>query len=177
MTRIARMTAEPATFERLVVAHQTMVWRYLRFLGCPPADADDLVQDTFVAVLGKALEKLADDEARRYLRKVAKHAWLKRIEREGRAPRVELDVAELAWDWYEREDSGASLRAALDRCLDQLPERSRHALDLKFKERLDRDAIGARLGLGAHAIKSVLARAYARLRTCIEKRLRTEASA
>ena len=90
MTRTTRMTAEPGTFERLVVAHQAMVWRYLRFLGCPPADADDLVQDTFLAVFGKAIEAFPDDEGRRYLRKVAKHAWLKRIEREGRTPRVDL---------------------------------------------------------------------------------------
>jgi len=36
----------------LVRAHQAGVWRYLRFLGCEPSEADDLVQETFLDVSG-----------------------------------------------------------------------------------------------------------------------------
>ncbi len=170
----AAMSADRTAFERLVVENQAMVWRYLRFLGCAPTDADDLTQETFLAVLGRSIDRFGDDGARAYLRRVAKHAWLKRLERQKRLPLVDLELADDAFTWYRRDDDGEATSQALDRCLDELPERARHALDLKFAERLERDVIAARLGIGAFAAKSLLARAYARLRACIERRLRCD---
>ena len=163
-----------SAFENLVRDHQAPIWRYLRFLGCSPPDADDLTQETFLAVLDRSIDRFGGDGARAYLRRVARNAWLRRLERNGRLNLVDFEQAEAAYEWYRGDDDGDATRAALQRCLDELPERSKHVLDLKFADRLDRDAIAARLGLGALAVKSVLARAYARLRTCIERRLRDE---
>ena len=43
--------ARVSVTEALVRRHQVGVWRYLRFLGCPPELADDLAQDTFLALM------------------------------------------------------------------------------------------------------------------------------
>jgi len=42
--------------EKLVSEHYLGVWRYLRAIGCPMHLADDIAQETFVAVLRKPCE-------------------------------------------------------------------------------------------------------------------------
>lgn len=155
-------------------AHQAAVWRYLRFLGAAPDEADDLTQETFVAVLHRDLESWPGAEALAYLRRVARNALLRRLERASREPRVDLEFAEEAYAWYAAADDGRSTTRRLEQCLAELPERSRRALELKFTDGLDRADIAARLGIGAFAVKSLLARTYARLRVCIERRRRDD---
>jgi RNA polymerase sigma-70 factor (ECF subfamily) len=167
------MTNDPETgTSDLVQAHQRAVWRYLRFLGCDPAEADDLTQETFVRALGRPPGAVEPEAWRGYLRAVARNAFLKAAERGRRRREVDLELAEAAFAWAEGEDEGERTRAALDACLDELPRPARAALDLRFRERLDRSALAARLGLGENGAKSLLQRTYARLRVCIERRLR-----
>ena len=64
-------TPRHGPFEQLVRDHQAMVWRYLRFLGCDPALADELTQDTFVAVYRHRGSPNSLGAPRPYLRKVA----------------------------------------------------------------------------------------------------------
>ena len=47
----AMMTERQTQLADLVRQHQAGVWRYLRFLGCDRPLADDLTQETFLAVL------------------------------------------------------------------------------------------------------------------------------
>ncbi|MCA8944347.1 MAG: sigma-70 family RNA polymerase sigma factor [Planctomycetes bacterium] len=161
-------------FERLVRTHQAMVWRYLRFLGCDDAEARDLTQDTFLRVLDRPIDRFGEGGTRAYLRRVARNAYLRSLERAARRPVVDLDVAEAAYEWYRGDDEGESTRDALDACLETLSDQARRALELRFGERFTRDAIAAELGIGAHGIKSLLQRSYARLRVCIERRLSHE---
>jgi len=161
-------------FERLVREHQTMVWRYLRFLGCGPELAMDLTQDTFLRVIDVPVDRFGDDGASAYLRRVAKNVFLRRLEREGRRHEVSLESVDAAWDWFRREDDGASTMQALEACVAELPARSRRVLDLRFGRGLGRDAIAAEMAIGGFAVKSLLARTYARLRVCIERRIRDD---
>jgi hypothetical protein len=45
-TAVPHTAADPLA--ELVRSHQQAVWRWLRSLGCPPAEADDLTAETFV---------------------------------------------------------------------------------------------------------------------------------
>ena len=163
-----------ADLEHLVREHQAMVWRYLRFLGCRPAEADDLTQDTFLAVLDTPVSRFGTGGARAYLRRVARNAFLKHVQRTERRLEVDLEAAEAAYEWYRGDDEGQRTGRALDECLATLPAPARHALALRFSGRGDRDALAAQLGIGAHGVKSLLQRSYAQLRACIARRLRHE---
>ena len=172
MTSLPDAGFDEGPFEAMVRAHQAMVWRYLRFLGCSADEASDLTQETFLAVFGRAVDRFGAAGTRAYLRRVAKNAMLKRRARDARRREVDLDTAELAYEWYRRGDEGESTAAALRACLDELTPSARRALELRFGERLDRGALAVRLGIGPHGVKSLLQRSYARLRVCIERRLR-----
>lgn len=159
--------------ERLVARHQESVWRYLVFLGCTPETADDLCQETFLALLRRS-EDLADVERlASYLRRIARNLYLKHENRKHREPAAaDLIAAAGAVDAFEGDDRGRGYIEALRSCLSALPEHARVALGLRYGEGLSRDAIAARLVLSPDGVKSLLARAKARLRACIERRRR-----
>src|SRR5690606_23645246 len=76
----------------------------------------------------------------------------------------ELAVAELG------PDGGDARVAALRACLPTLPPRSRLALQLYYRDGLSRREVARRLGLGEEGAKSLLARAKAALKVCVQRR-------
>ncbi|MBX2850284.1 MAG: sigma-70 family RNA polymerase sigma factor [Phycisphaeraceae bacterium] len=73
---------------------------------------------------------------------------------------------------YERlSDSSDDMRAALDQCVEELPERSRKIIELRYKQDQRVDGIAAMLGSSANAISGVLFRVRQSLKGCIEKRI------
>ena len=160
-------------FAALIRDHQAAVWRYLRFLGCEPGDADDLTQETFLAVVDRPVHRFGEGGARAYLRTVARNFFLKLDANRHRTPSaVELNLAEQAFDWYRGEDEGKTTLAALRSCLPTLSVKGRRALTHRYADDLGRGAIAERMGLSAHGVKSLLQRSYAKLRACMERRLR-----
>lgn len=156
----------------LVRAHQAGVWRYLRLLGAPAALADDLTQETFLSVLQRPFEDRGPAAAAAYLRLVARHLFLKDRRAAVLRPQpMELAELDAAFARLCGADGGDGYLAQLGQCLERLAERSREALTLHYRERLGRTAIGARLGLGEDGVKSLLRRARAALRDCIETEL------
>lgn len=152
---------------RLVNEHQTGVWRYLRVLGCPADEAEDLTQETFLAVLTKPFQDYNRQATAAYLRQVARNLFISSRRRAVAA--AELDEAEAAWLRWAAKDDGQELMAALRECLQKLTERARSALDLRFGRQTSRADIAAALGLSEDGAKNLLQRAKQKLRMCIEK--------
>jgi len=157
---------------RLVREHQAGVWRYLRVLGCPAAEAEDLTQETFLAVLTKPFHDYNRQATAAYLRQVARNLF---ISSRRRAVAVaELDEAEAAWLRWAVKDDGQELMNALQACLKKLTERARLALDLRFGRQAPRAEIAASLGLSEDGAKNLLQRAKQQLRACVEKAIASE---
>src|SRR5262245_60058739 len=121
------------------------VRRYLRFLGCAPALADDCAQDALVAAMEQyagALPPLP------WLLTAARNAFRMHLRRQGRRRECDdLDALHADWCAVAGDDAGDERLAALRRCLDELPARSRRALELRYAEDADRRGIGRELGL------------------------------
>ena len=160
--------------EALVREHQGSVRGYLVVLGCPARLLDDLVQDVFLSVLRSPFEDRGPRSTAAYLRTVARHLYLKSMQRERRQQTLhELALADEAWEEFEHDDDGAGYLEALRQCLGRLRDRARGVIELMYGERLGRAAIGERLGLSEEGVKSILSRAKGVLRECIERRLAT----
>ncbi|MGH7140214.1 MAG: RNA polymerase sigma factor [Pirellulales bacterium] len=157
---------------RLVRDHQAGVWRYLRVLGCPAADAEDLTQETFLAVLTKPFQDYNRQATAAYLRQVARNLFISSRRRAVSA--IELDEAEAAWLRWAVKDDGAELVAALRNCLESLTERVRQGLDLRFARGQSRAEIAAALGMSENGAKNLLQRAKQHLRECVERALADE---
>ena len=161
----------------LVMQHQAGLWRYLRFLGAAETQADDLVQETFLAVFRQQVpfEQRSTGETSRYLRTVARHQFLMLVRRERRGPAVyELAEADEVWDRLAGESAGDDYLAALDDCLGGLNGRGKQAIELRYRHGYSREAIGAQLGLSPDGVKTLLRRTRDVLRDCVERKVTQE---
>jgi RNA polymerase sigma-70 factor (ECF subfamily) len=172
---------------KLIMTHQAGVWRYLRMLGCEPAEADELTQETFLAVMQRPFDDYHPTATAAYLRTVARNLFISAERRAARglAPvqmsALELDAVDRAWtrlgtsrwgtDPDGAQDGFSRMLEALRACLESLTDRARQALDLRFRDKASRASIAASLGLSEDGAKNLLQRSKEQLRVCIERKM------
>jgi RNA polymerase sigma-70 factor (ECF subfamily) len=158
---------------RLIERHQAGVWRYLRALGCDPSEADDLTQETFLAVLQKPFDDFNPAATAGYLRKVAHNLFITVRRRAGRVVPVEdIEQVSSLWSQWADKDNGEAVLGMLQECLAELTQRARWALEMRFQERLPRIEIAAALKITEHGAKNLMQRAKKQLRGCVERKMR-----
>src|SRR5262245_64911357 len=88
--------------EEIAQTHRLGIWRYLRFLGCDDAAADDLAQETFLVVArGAGGNGHAVRDLPAYLRGIARNLFLKWVRRSRREPSLEeLAAADEVWSQF-----------------------------------------------------------------------------
>jgi RNA polymerase sigma-70 factor (ECF subfamily) len=156
----------------LMGAHQAGVWRFLRVLGCDVASADDLTQETFLAVYRAGFEDRGEKSTRAYLRVVAKNTFLKSKRNAGKVITVEeLERIETEWSALA-EDGGDAMTAALRQCLEKLEARPRQALNAFYGTEKSREQVAKDLGMTDDGLKSLLRRTRELLKECIERRVK-----
>jgi RNA polymerase sigma-70 factor (ECF subfamily) len=158
---------------RLIAAHQAGVWRYLRVLGCESNLADDLTQETFLAVLQARFFEVSPTATAAYLRKTAHNLF---VSYQRRARRVvsmaEIDSIDGEWTRWVGDDNGEVLLEALKGCFEELNAKAKLALAMRFREDESRANIAAALRMTEHGAKNLMQRAKQRLRACIESKLK-----
>lgn len=180
--------AMPVKFDvaALIRTHQAGVWRYLRLLGCRESEADDLTQETFLVALKKPFEDVDRRATAAYLRKNARYLFLTSLRKNRREAATEsvdgfetaaatsdgeADAADAAWDFGARDGSGEGHVEALRRCMEELDERMRQAIELRYREDRSRAEIAVALGMAEEGAKTLLRRAHEALKRCVERRL------
>ena len=170
------MTRE--ALEELIEAHQSELFRYLRFIGADYPVAEDLVQETFLgAFKSKSAPALGDYRGRRaWLRRIAHNRFIDHCRRHKRSPvsfsSAEADSAEAFWknDFFQH-DEGFGCMEALEHCLQKLTGRQRGLIDAFYAARRSRDDIASSLGISPDGVKMALRRIRRTLGECIEKQL------
>ncbi len=155
---------------QLVEQHQAEIWRYLRYLGAQAAEADDLVQETFLAVARSQFEQRTDAESAAYLRITARRQLLMLRRSQRREPILtDLEAAETVW--AERTAAGPwdDQVTALQNCVEQLEGRARRAIDLQYQEKTSRNAIAELLEMKPDGVKTLLRRTRSLLKACVER--------
>lgn len=165
---------QPLSPQELIARHQNGVWRYLRLLGCDGSTADDLTQETFLAILRRPpFEQYNDAATGAYLRRIAKNLF---ISLQRRSKRVHLVAAaeslDEVWDrWMGSTEDGDEFLSALRHCLEGLTERAQIALRLRFADEVSRTEIGEKLGMTEHGAKNLMQRAKKQLKECIQSKM------
>lgn len=153
---------------RLVRQHQTGLWRFLRALGCDPAAAEEIAQDTFVTVLRRPFEVVDDRSAAAYLRTVAKRLLWKRRRRTGRPPTLAPEAIEAAFV-AEGGDEADAIVETLRRCVARLDERDRALVDAHYRDGVSRAELARRFDMSEDGVKSWMRRVRGGLRACLER--------
>jgi len=159
--------------EALIQAHQAGVWRYLRFLGCDRAQADDLTQETFLQVLRRGFEERDARSTSAFLRTVARNCFLMNIRKTRHVRSVEdVDLADAAWEQNHGDENGGEARlSALRQCLETVQGRARQALDMQFQQHRTGEDIALALSVSHENVRVLLHRAKQALKKCIESKL------
>lgn len=161
--------------ESLIHAHHQTVWRLLRYLGADAAEAEDLTQETFLAVLRSGYEHRSDRESAAFLRAVARNQLLMLRRRQRReVETVEIEAAESVWAARVEPHGWLPFTDALRECVGKLDGRAAQAVDLCYRQSLGRMDIATRLNMQPAGVKTLLRRTRGVLRECVEKAMRRE---
>lgn len=164
LARSAR--GERAAFGEFVARHEAPLWRFARALAHDEAEAEDVLQQTFLAAW-RAAGELERDEARAWLFAIARHEAGRLARRRGARDEREQALEELgeAGGFGDPsatpEEHSARLEEAdlLARALAALAPREREILVLRELEGLTGEAAAGVLGLSLAAEKARLHRA------------------
>ena len=163
---------ERTAFDAFVARHQGAALRFCRALarGRPGAggDAEDALQEAFVAAWRHAGDFRGDGSARSWLLTIAR----RQVARSGRRPAPEpvgdaesLERLGVAAGWGRAEAAAASAetRLGVRQAFERLAPTDRAVLVLRDLEGLSAGEAAAVLGIGERALKSRLHRARLRL--------------
>ena len=172
-----------AAFSELVQRHQEKVYALALRLLRDPADAEEVVQETFLAALEKLPGFRGEAAFTTWLHRVAANGALMRLRRRRRAPEVatEQPLEELLprfdahgridsgvrHDWSKRADeqlADREVRLAIEEAVQNLPEDYRIVFLLRDVEGLSSEEMAGLLGISVAAVKSRLHRARLALR-------------
>lgn len=166
---------DKAACAQCVEQHAPGVYRLALRLTRDPAEAEDVVQETFLSAF-KAIDKFQWRAGlTTWLYRIAYNAALMRLRRPAaQAVAVELPpedgetpVPEQLFDWCclpERDFETAEARTELDRAIQELPEKLRVVFALRELEGLSVEATAATLAISPENVKTRLHRARLWLR-------------
>jgi RNA polymerase sigma-70 factor (ECF subfamily) len=160
--------------QQLFVRHQQTVLGYVLSIEPNFANAQDIVQEVFLAVSRKAQTWSAGTDFLAWVCTVARYETLHfQRTRARRVARLDGDVIELLYageavdesEWQHRVDS-------LRRCLSRLAPRAKELVWRRYHgAQMPRD-IATAIGWTVNAVRVALTRARGALRECMEKQLK-----
>lgn len=167
----AVLAAEPGAFERLLRAHQRLVWVLVQRLVREPEVARELCQEVFLRVSRQLHQFRYESRLSTWIGRVATSVALRHLERHG-LPTEPFDEAlhDAPHDdgppqRLDRSQRLAQLRAAIA----QLPRAQQVCLTLFYLEEMPLADVAALTGLPDGTVKSHLHRGRSRLRELLHE--------
>ncbi len=164
-------------FESVLRETQSVIRAYIAGMGVPLDTIDDLAQEVYLEFYKGAERKPADVEPVRWLKGIAKNLCLNYFRKSKRKAEQHLEAVAVLLERLTCPLEDVGDPESLDRCLEQLPPRSRELIALRYEENLESAAIGRRLKLSPEAVRITLLRIRTVLRDCLGRRLAREGSA
>ncbi len=159
--------------EQLYATHYRQLVRLSVLLVRDQETAEEVVQDSFVAMHGRWHSLNDPDKGLAYLRQTVVNRSRSLLRRRGVERRYVGAQPGAAWTDVPGADESALVSERRARVLDalrQLPARQREVLALRYYLDLDEAGIAGMLGISRGAVKSHASRGAATLRTLLEER-------
>lgn len=172
-----RNPADVETFSALVREHQSGLRAFIRALGVEVDWVDDLAQEVFLVAYRKQAQFETGKEFGRWLRGIARRLAANERRKEARharllsGPLTDLLAAAdgPAEPLLERETD--QLVAAMNECLEHLPEHGRALLCRRYERGESAPALGLTFNLSAGAVRQMLVRLRAVVKRCVQGKL------
>jgi RNA polymerase sigma-70 factor (sigma-E family) len=171
MVPVERWDADDAVTQ-LYAAHYPSLVRLAALLVRHSGEAEEIVQDSFVAMHAKWRRLRDPDKALGYLRTSvvnrARSSQRRHAVADRHAHATAAEPATAVAQSAEQHVLSAETRATVMAALDRLPTRQREVLVLRYYSDLSENDIAETLGISRGAVKSHASRGVAALRTTLE---------
>jgi RNA polymerase sigma-70 factor (ECF subfamily) len=159
--------------QQLFVRHQQALLAYVLSIEPNLADAQDIVQETFLTVSRKAQTFAEGTTFLAWACTVARYNTLHfQRSRARRVARLDDDVVELLHASEVVDESCLEQQvSAMQHCLNRLAPRARELVWLRYHGAKMPEQIAPEVGWSVNAVRVALSRARALLRECMEQRL------
>jgi RNA polymerase sigma-70 factor, ECF subfamily len=166
------VAGDEGAFARFVDRHQAGVWRRALTLTDHGSDAEDLLQETFLAAW-RGAASFRGGSARSWLLTIAAHAWQRMGRQAARLQSVgddeSLEGLALRAGWGEIDDVPDGRVTIVQQAFARLSDDDRRLLTLRDIEETSGESVAELLGLTLPAMKSRLHRARLRLAAAYEE--------
>jgi RNA polymerase sigma-70 factor, ECF subfamily len=170
LTRIAE-TRDRAAFATLFDAYGPRVKSFMMRKGASSEQAEDLVQETMIAVWSKAQMYVADrGSVTTWIFTIARNLRIDRLRREKTSLYSDIDDYDAESNDAQQDDALSRLQedGYVAKALAQIPEEQRALLILSYVEDLPQSEIAKRLQIPLGTVKSRMRLAYRRMRKLLE---------
>lgn len=169
------MTSVPSTppselFVQLLAEHQRALNSFIASLTPSQADADDILQETFVTLWKKWGEYDINRDFFRWACGIA-HYEVLRHRRKSATDRLWFDddiLQLLSFQMIEQGDLFDLRREALDSCLEKLAVADRALLEMRYRQDMTIEKLASSLGKTTRTIHRMVARVRRLLHHCID---------
>ncbi len=170
LTRIAEKR-DRAAFAKLFDAYAPRVKSFMMRKGATAEQAEDLVQETMIAVWSKAQMYVADrGSVTTWIFTIARNLRIDRLRREKTSLYTDIDDYDAESNEPQQDDALGRLQedGYVAKALAQIPEEQRALLILSYVEDLPQSEIATRLQIPLGTVKSRMRLAYRRMRKLLE---------
>jgi RNA polymerase sigma-70 factor, ECF subfamily len=160
-----------ASFARLFDQYAPRVKSFMMRKGASAEQAEDLVQETMIAVWSKAGMYVPDrGSVTTWIFTIARNLRIDRLRREKSALFTDIDDYDAESDDVSQDDALSRLQedSQVAKALAQIPEEQRTLLILSYVEDLPQSEIAARLQIPLGTVKSRMRLAYRRMKKLLE---------
>jgi RNA polymerase sigma-70 factor, ECF subfamily len=160
-----------ASFARLFDHYAPRVKSFMMRKGASPEQAEDLVQETMIAVWSKAGMYVADrGSVTTWIFTIARNLRIDRLRREKTSLFTDIDDYDAESSDVPQDDAMSRLQedSQVAKALAQIPEEQRALLILSYVEDLPQSEIATRLRIPLGTVKSRMRLAYRRMKKLLE---------
>lgn len=165
---------EHEEFLKLFLQHQADLRAFIRSILRHRPSCEDVLQETALILWREFARYDRSRSFGAWARGIAANKILQRLSQDNRGgislPEEAIPAILAAYD--RTEEAHEPRRAALENCLQELPEKSRSLLNLRYQQGLSLNEAANRVCSTMDAVHKALSRIRAKLRDCIERRLR-----
>jgi RNA polymerase sigma-70 factor (ECF subfamily) len=163
-------------FVELMTQYQGRLYGYILSLSADPNVANDVLQEANVVLWKQWRQFEPGSNFKAWAFRIAHFQYMAFRQKRLRDKTLFSDelLATIASEAKEVDERHEERAAALERCLEQMPPRSREAIRLRYADDLNVSDIAQKLNRNANAVYQILFRARQWLIACVNKDVVTE---